>query len=61
MYEYEYVRVQNHDFVGSSFEDCQEIINEYARKGYRFVGCLPAVYLRVLERFDLVFEREVEA
>ena len=61
MYEYEYVRVQSKDLVGSSFGGCQDVIDEYARRGYRFVGCLPAVYLKVLQSFDLVFEREAEA
>ena len=61
MYEYEYVRVENRDFMGAEFKGYQDIIDERARQGWRFVCCIPTIFIKVLESFDLVFEREAPA
>ncbi len=43
MYQYEYVDVKlNMKFVGThTFDDSKNIIDEYAKSGYRYVGQMP--------------------
>ena len=60
MKKYEYVRVNINRWVGAKSEEHREIINEYARKGYRYVGYIPtniSDYGKIKE-MDLVFEME---
>lgn len=58
MFKYEYVKVNNEAVMASKFTQHREIIDEYARKGYRFIGFVPMKsdsYGRIKE-MDLVFE-----
>lgn len=59
---YEYVNVKNAGFFsGKSFEH-RAIIDEYAKKGYRFVCFIPTTiegYGRITS-YDLVFEKDEE-
>ena len=60
MKKYEYVKVDIQKFMGSRFENHREIIDEYAAKGYRYVGYIPVEMTghgQILE-MDLVFEIE---
>lgn len=58
--KYEYVNVKNANlFTAKSFEH-RYIIDEYAKRGYRFVSFIPTTiegYGRITS-FDLVFEKD---
>lgn len=60
MKQYTYVTIQNEKFWGASFTVHREIIDEYAAKGYRYIGFFPTVqndYGKIKE-MDLIFEKE---
>ncbi len=60
MKKYEYVRIKGDKVLGCKFEEHREIIDEYARKGFSYVGFVPvniAEYGKFKE-IDLVFEIE---
>lgn len=63
-YRYEYVRIDTGLFFLVPSEDNQhrEIIDEYASKGWRYVGFVPAMQSGEgrIRQYDLVFEQEVE-
>ncbi|MBQ7903904.1 MAG: DUF4177 domain-containing protein [Oscillospiraceae bacterium] len=63
-YRYEYVRIDTGLFFLVPSEDNQhrEIIDEYAAKGWRYVGFVPAMQSGEgrIRQYDLVFEQEVE-
>ena len=67
MKKYEYVRLDiqqgiNLFFGGAATEGHREIIDEYARRGYRYAGFIPTridSYGRFKE-LDLVFEADAE-
>lgn len=55
---YEYVTVYIGKFIGAGTEEHREIINEYAARGYRYVGFIPTKitdYGKIKE-LDLIFE-----
>ena len=43
MKQYEYVSVHVGKLVGAKSEEHRQIIDEYAKKGYRYVGYIPTV------------------
>ena len=58
--KYEYVNVKNAKVFTANSVEHREIINEYAKKGYRFVCFIPTTiecYGRITS-FDLVFEKD---
>jgi len=58
MKKYEYVSVHVGKFVGAKSENHRQIIDEYAARGYRFVGYIPtnmSDYGKIKD-MDLVFE-----
>ncbi len=58
MKKYVYVAVHVGKFVGAKSEEHREIIDEYAAKGYRYVGFIPtnmSDYGKIKD-MDLVFE-----
>ncbi len=58
MKKYEYVNVRIAKFIGAESIEHREIIDEYAKKGYRYVGYIPTSisdYGKIKE-MDLVFE-----
>ena len=60
MKQYTYVTIQNEKFLDVSFTAHREIIDEYAAKGYRYIGFLPTVqndYGKIKE-IDLIFEKD---
>lgn len=60
MFKYEYVTIDNESLMSSKFTEHREIISEYAKKGYRYVGFIPTKsdgYGRIKE-IDLIFEKE---
>ncbi len=61
MYKYEYVTV-NYDLsvVSRKLTEHKDIIDRYAKNGWRFVGAVPTVYgpNAYLSKADLVFEKE---
>lgn len=60
MKKYEYVSVHLSKFIGAVSEDHRRIINEYARKNYRYVGFIPTVMTDYgkIKDIDLVFETD---
>ena len=59
---YEYVRIDINRFIGAKSEEHREIIDSYAKKGYRYVGYIPtniSDYGKIRE-MDLVFEKELD-
>ncbi len=59
---YKYVNVKNATFFKAKSFEHRNIINEYAKHGYRFVCFIPTTiegYGRITS-FDLVFEKEEE-
>lgn len=61
MFQYEYVNVTMSGFLGAKSEGHRKIIDEYAAKGFRYVGYIPAnmdSHGRY-RNIDLVFEKEI--
>lgn len=61
MKKYEYVSVHIGKFIGAKSENHRQIIDEYAEKGYRYVGYIPTVmndYGKIKD-IDLIFERDL--
>lgn len=61
MKKYEYVSVHIGRFVGAKSKEHRQIIADYAKKGYRYVGYIPTVisdYGKIKD-MDLVFELDV--
>lgn len=61
MKRYEYVSVHVGKFIGAKSEDHRQIIDEYAKNGYRYVGYIPTDMSDYgkLKEMDLVFELDV--
>ena len=60
MKKYEYVNINIDGFLGSGSEEHRQIIDEYAAKGYRYVGYIPTKITphgKIVE-MDLIFEIE---
>ena len=60
MYKYEYVKLgAKKGFNSANFVQHREIIDDYAQRGYRFVGYIPTkeVSFGMLVEIDLVFEK----
>ncbi|MDD6317198.1 MAG: DUF4177 domain-containing protein, partial [Clostridia bacterium] len=60
MKRYEYVNVHIGKFCGAKSEEHRQIIDEYAAKGYRYVGYIPtniSDYGKIKD-MDLVFEKD---
>ena len=60
MYRYEYVNLKGGKLMVSEFEESCGIIDEYAQRGYRFVGYVPKIFLTsgCMVEMNLVFEIE---
>ena len=58
MKKYEYVNVNVSGFLGSGTTEHREIIEEYAAKGYRYVGYIPTDRNNngKIYEIDLIFE-----
>lgn len=61
MKKYEYVSVNIGRFVGAKSKEHRQIIADYAKKGYRYVGYIPTVISNYgkIKDMDLVFELDV--
>lgn len=62
MYRYEYVSVEEKFMKNTCFWGYREIINEYAEKGWRYVGYMPTAQTREgrVYTIDLIFEKKIE-
>ncbi len=61
MKKYEYVHIEISKFIGARSEDHRLIIDEYAKKGFRYVGFIPtdiSDYGKFKE-LDLIFEIDI--
>ena len=58
MKKYEYVNINIDSFLGSGSEEHRQIIDEYAAKGYNYVGYIPTNIARhgKIVEMDLIFE-----
>ena len=59
MRKYEYVEVKIGKFLGAKSEEHRQIIDDYASKGYRYVGYIPTHlndYGKII-KMDLIFEK----
>lgn len=58
MKKYKYVNVYIGRFIGAKSEEHRDIINQYAAKGYRYVGYIPTKISEkgMIKAIDLVFE-----
>ena len=63
MKQYEYVSVHIGKLFGTASKEHLEIINDYAAKGWRYVGFIPTNMndYGKLKDMDLVFEKDEEA
>lgn len=61
MKKYEYVELKIGKFIGAKSEEHRQIIDEYAAKGYRYVGYIPTAIRDhgTIKTIDLVFEKDV--
>ncbi|MBR2675282.1 MAG: DUF4177 domain-containing protein [Solobacterium sp.] len=62
MKEYKYISLNIDRFFNSKSEDHRAIIDEEARKGYRYAGYIPTLitdYGRI-KTIDLIFESDAE-
>lgn len=60
MKKYEYVNIHIGKFCGAKSEEHRKIIDQYAAKGYRYVGFIPtniSDYGKIKD-MDLIFEAE---
>lgn len=61
MKEYKYVAIHTGNLIGARSDNHREIIDKYAKQGYRYVGYIPTVmsdYGKIKD-MDLIFERDV--
>lgn len=60
MVEYKYVSIDSEKLIGSTFTEHRNIIDEYAKQGYRFVGYIPIEMTNYgkYKIIDLIFEKE---
>lgn len=58
MLRYEYVSLNNEKLFGAKFTQHRDVIDEYAKKGYRYVGYVPTVIndYGKFKEIDLIFE-----
>lgn len=58
--KYEYVNVKNAKIMSAKSFEHRDIINEYAKRGFRFVCFIPTTIEGCgrITSFDLVFEKE---
>ena len=62
MFKYEYIRINSEAIMSSKFTQHRNIIDEFAKKGYRYIGFIPTKsdgYGRHKE-LDLIFEIEIK-
>ena len=60
MYEYKFIEIKSTSIMTIHFEEYQDIINEEAKNGWRFVNSLPVKIggYGAITTLSLVFERE---
>lgn len=61
MKKYEYVQVHINKFVGARSEEHRQIIDDYAARGYRYVGYIPTNITDYgkIKDMDLIFEKDL--
>ncbi|MCL1859781.1 MAG: DUF4177 domain-containing protein [Oscillospiraceae bacterium] len=62
MFKYEYIKIYNEALMSAKFTQHREIIDKYAKKGYRYIGFIPTKtdgYGRFRD-IDLIFEIEIK-
>ena len=61
MKKYQYEQVHMNKFIGSKSENHRKIIDEYAKKGYRYIGFIPTRMTDYgkIKDIDLIFEKDI--
>lgn len=61
MKKYEYAELKIGRFIGAKSEEHRQIIDEYAAKGYRYVGFIPTAIRDqgTIKALDLIFEKDI--
>ena len=61
MKTYEYVRIHISKFIGAKSEGHRQIIDDYAARGYRYVGYIPTDLSDYGKKkaMDLIYERDL--
>ena len=61
MKKYEYVSLHVNRFIGAKSEEHRQIIDDYARRGYRYVGYIPTIITDYgkIKDLDRIFEKDV--
>jgi transcriptional regulator with XRE-family HTH domain len=61
-YKYEYVDVKIDKLFGAKSSEHREIIDQYAKKGYRYIGFLPTDIAESgkIKKVDLIFEKQYD-
>lgn len=61
MKKYEYVQVHINKFIGARSEEHRQIIDDYAARGYRYVGYIPTNITDYgkIKDMDLIFEKDL--
>lgn len=62
MKKYEYINISINNLIGAKSEEHRKIIDEYAKKGYRYVGFVPTNISEYgkIKNIDLIFESDSE-
>ena len=62
MYRYEYVRLHSGKWIGASFEGHRAVIDEHAKRGWRYVGYIPVILndYGKMKDIDLIFEKSTD-
>ncbi len=60
MKKYEYISIKVGHFIGSKTEEHRNIIDDYAKRGYRYIGFIPTDMTDYgkIKTMDLIFEIE---
>lgn len=61
MKKYKYEQIHINKLIGAKSEDHRNIIDEYAKKGYRYVGFIPTSMTDYgkIKDIDLIFEKDI--
>jgi len=62
MFKYEYIKINSEAVMSAKFTQHRNIIDAYAKKGYRYVGFIPGKQYGhgMIREIDLIFEIEIK-
>jgi len=62
MVRYEYIKINSEAIMSSKFTQHRNIIDEFAKKGYKYIGFIPIKQYGhgMIREIDLIFEIEIK-